>query len=254
MHDRAHFQIEERLITDTLSEYMDSVDTRRDLWPGIHDRLSQPRRTRIPVLARLAVVGAVVSLVAMLAIVRPWSLSDYYMSPFAAVAHAYEGLYELETVRYRVDGTNSSGQEFVELHQVDMVNRIEYWLSRQFLARRNSSGPKANTTYGATPRQLSLLLPETGTLDRPTQQVRVGRSFRIRSGTRRRGTPGHPSGNSEVFPGVVRPPKILSTRSSWLEMPKSTAIPSSTTGPIGGLNTRLGAIYLLWCARYAGNQ
>ena len=87
----------------------------------------------IPVLARLAVVGAVVSLVAMLAIVRPWSLSDYYMSPFAAVAHAYEGLYELETVRYRVDGTNSSGQEFVELYQVDMVNRIEYWVEQTVL-------------------------------------------------------------------------------------------------------------------------
>ena len=48
------------------------------------------------------------------------------MSPFAAVAHAYDGLFELETVRYRVDGTNSSGQEFVQHHQVDMVKRIDH--------------------------------------------------------------------------------------------------------------------------------
>ena len=59
-------------------------------------------------------------------VVRPWSLFDDSMTPFAAVAHAYEGLFELETVRYRVDGTNSTGNEFEELHQVDMVNRIEY--------------------------------------------------------------------------------------------------------------------------------
>ena len=128
MRDRGDFRIEERLIADTLSEYMDRVDTGRDLWPDIRDRLSQRRRTRAPSFVKLVAAAAVVALIAALAIVRPWSLSEDAMSPFAAVAHAYDGLYELETVRYRVDGTNVGGEQFVELHQVDMVKRIEYWV------------------------------------------------------------------------------------------------------------------------------
>ena len=48
------------------------------------------------------------------------------MSPFAAVAQAYDGLLNFETVFYRVDTTNIYGQDFVQHHQVDMVNRIDY--------------------------------------------------------------------------------------------------------------------------------
>ena len=102
-------RIEERLIGDALSEYMDRVEATRDLWPGIRDRLSQRRRTRFPVFARAAAATALVSLLAVLALVRPWSIFDDSMSPFAAVAHAYDGLFELETVRYRVDGTTAWG-------------------------------------------------------------------------------------------------------------------------------------------------
>ncbi len=133
MRDRGDPQIDERLISDTLSEFIDRVDTGRDLWPGIRDRLSQRRRAGVPVLVKLVAAAAVVALIVMLAIARPWSLFEDAMSPFAAVAHAYEGLYELETVRYRVDGTNGSGQEFVELYQVDMVNRIEYRVEQTVL-------------------------------------------------------------------------------------------------------------------------
>ena len=126
--------IEERLIGDSLTEHMDRVEATRDLWPGIRDRMSRRRRTKLPTLVRVAAATALVSLLAVLAIVRPWSLLDDSMSPFAAVAHAYDGLFELETVRYRVDGTNSSGQEFEQLHQVDMVNRIEHSVLRTDLS------------------------------------------------------------------------------------------------------------------------
>ena len=85
--------MDERLISDTLSEFIDRVDTGRNLWPGIRDRLSRRRRAGVPVLVKLVAAAAVVALIAMLAIARPWSLSEDAMSPFAAVAHAYEGLY-----------------------------------------------------------------------------------------------------------------------------------------------------------------
>ena len=48
------------------------------------------------------------------------------MSPFEAVTLAYAGLLDFETVFYRVDGTNIHGQDFVQHHQVDVVNRIDY--------------------------------------------------------------------------------------------------------------------------------
>ena len=126
MQRQGDFQIEGRLIGDALSEYMDRVDTTRDLWPGIRDRLSQRRRTRFPVFAKTLAATAIVALLALLAIVRPWSLFDDSMSPFAAVAHAYDGLLELETIRYRVDGIDSSGYQFIRNHQIDSVNRIHY--------------------------------------------------------------------------------------------------------------------------------
>ena len=47
-------------------------------------------------------------------------------NPFAAIARAYDGLLDFETVFYRVDGTNIHGQDFVQHHQVDVVNRIDY--------------------------------------------------------------------------------------------------------------------------------
>ena len=126
MIHRGDYQIEERLIGDALSEYMDRMDATRDLWSGIRERLSQRRRTRFPVFARAAAATALVSLLAVLALVRPWSIFDDSMSPFAAVAHAYDGLFELETIRYRVDGNDSLGQQYIRLDQVDMVNRIHY--------------------------------------------------------------------------------------------------------------------------------
>ena len=129
MQNRGDTLIDERLIQDALTEHIDRVDAIRDLWPGIRDRAGQRRRARFPLYARLAAATAIVSLLALLVIVRPWSLFDDSITPFAAVAHAYEGLLELETVRYRIDGTNSSGQQFEELHQVDMVNRIEHSIS-----------------------------------------------------------------------------------------------------------------------------
>jgi hypothetical protein len=44
MQRQGDFQIEGRPIGDALSEYMDRVDTTRDLWHGIRDGLSQRRR------------------------------------------------------------------------------------------------------------------------------------------------------------------------------------------------------------------
>ena len=126
MRNQGVSRIDERLIQDALTEQIDRVDATCDLWPDIRDRLSQRRRTRFPVFARVVAATAVVSVLALMVVVRPWSLFDDSMTPFAAVAHAYEGLFELETVRYRVDGTNSTGNEFEEHHQLDMVNRIEY--------------------------------------------------------------------------------------------------------------------------------
>ena len=126
MLHRCDSQIEGRLIGDALSEYMDRVDIGRDLWPGISDRLHQRKRTRFPGIARVLAATAVVSLLAILAMVRPWSIFDDSMSLFAAVAHAHDGLHELETLRYRVDGNDSFEQRYIGIHQVDMVNRIHY--------------------------------------------------------------------------------------------------------------------------------
>ena len=126
MLHRGDYQIEERLIGDALSEYMDRVNATREIWPEVRERLSRRRRTKLPILVRVAAATALVSLLAVLAIVRPWSLLDDSMSPFAAVAHAYEGLFELETVRFRIDGNDSLGQQYIRLDQVDMVNRIHY--------------------------------------------------------------------------------------------------------------------------------
>ena len=127
MRNQGDYWIEERLVGDVLSDYMDRVDATRDLWPGIRDRLVKRRRTGFPVFARVMVAAAFVSVLVVLFIVRPWSTSNDSMSPFTAVAHAYDGLVSLETVRYRVDGTDSLGQRYVSLHQVDMVDRIHYW-------------------------------------------------------------------------------------------------------------------------------
>ena len=126
MRNRGDTLIEERLIQDALTEHIDRVDATRDLWPGIRDSLSQRRQTRFPVYARVVAATAIVSLLALLVIARPWSLFDDSMSPFAAVAHAYDGLIELETVRYRIDSSGSLENQYSTLLQVDLVNRIEY--------------------------------------------------------------------------------------------------------------------------------
>lgn len=126
MRNRDEARIEEQLIQDALTEHIDRVNDTRDLWPDIRDRLSQRRRTRFPVYARVAAATVVVALLALLVIVRPWSLFDDSMTPFAAVAHAYDGLIELETVRYRIDSSGSLGNQYSTLLQVDLVNSIEY--------------------------------------------------------------------------------------------------------------------------------
>ncbi len=142
-------RIEERLIGDALNEYMNRVDIGRDLWPTISDRLSRRKWTRFPKIAAVVATTAVVSLLAILGVVRPWSIFDDSMSLFAAVAHAYDGLYEFETVRYRVDGDDSFGQHYVGIHQVDMVNHIRYsatWLGTDHAS--NSPGTESITVNG----------------------------------------------------------------------------------------------------------
>ena len=124
-------RIEGWLIADALREYMDRVDIGRDLWPNISDRLRHRKRTRFPTIARVMATTAIVSLLAILAVARPWSIFDGSTSLFAAVGHAYDSLYEFETVRYQVDGDDSFGQHYASIHQVDMVNHIRYsvtWL------------------------------------------------------------------------------------------------------------------------------
>ena len=99
MQNRGDSLIDERLIQDSLTEHIDRVDAERDLWPGIRDRLNQRRRTRFPVYARVVAATAIVSLLALLVVVRPWSLFDDSVTPFAAVAHAYEGLVDFASRR-----------------------------------------------------------------------------------------------------------------------------------------------------------
>ena len=192
MGDRGGRQIDERLISNTLSEYMDPVDTGHDLWPGIHNRLSQRRRARLPVPARLVAAAAVVSLIAILAVVQPWFPSEDSTYPFAAAAHAYEGLFELETVRYRVDGTNSGGQEFVELHQVDMVNRIEYWVLQ--IVTRPPPG-----AVGGAPRQEFVRIDGYHYIRRPPTVAEPLASEQPSSESS--------SGGWSLFPDPIRHPK-----------------------------------------------
>ncbi len=116
-----------------LKHYFEQEGSKGDLspdeWATVLSRVKARRQSgwaRVPALVKLVAAAAVVALIAALPIIRPSFLSEDAMSPFAAVAHAYEGLFELETVRYHVDGTNSSGQEFVQHHQVDMVKRIDH--------------------------------------------------------------------------------------------------------------------------------
>ena len=118
--------IEERLIEDALAEYLGRVEPTRDVWLGVRNRLSQQSRSRSSVLVKAITATAVALFFAVLMVVRPWSLFDETMSPFAAVAHAYDGLVELETVSYRIDSSGSQGNQYSILRQVDLVNRIEY--------------------------------------------------------------------------------------------------------------------------------
>ena len=210
MGGRGDPQIDERLISDTLNGYMNRVDAGRDLWPDIRDRLSQRRRARVPVFVKLVAAAAAVSLIALLAIARPWSLSEDAMSTFAAVAHAYDGLHESETVRYRVDGTNISGQEFVQRHQVDMVNRIDYSVLQIV------TGPRA---VGGARRQ---------------EFVRIGGYHYIRRSpeiaepfaSEQRGSESS-SGGWSLFPDAMRHPK---DGHPWVPFGKLGGIPWSREG------------------------
>ena len=133
--------IEERLIEDALAEYMGRVEPKRDLWPEVRDRLSQRSRSSFSIRVRIITATAVVLLLATLVVLRPWSFFEETMSPFAAVAHAYDGLFELETIQYRINGTNSTGNEFEEHHQLDMVNRIGFWVLHAELPKISDSDP-----------------------------------------------------------------------------------------------------------------
>lgn len=138
-------RIEERLIEDALAENMGRVEPTRDLWLGVRDRLSQKSRIRSSVLTMVITASVVAILITVFLVVRPWSLFDETITPFAAVApftaatpfaavvpfvavaHAYDGLHELETLHYRVDVIDSTGYQFVRHHQIDMVNRVHYY-------------------------------------------------------------------------------------------------------------------------------
>ena len=141
MRNQGDSRIDERLIADALTDHLDRVDPTRDLWPGVRERLSQRRPATFLPFARVVAATVIVSLLALLVIVQPWSLFDDSMTPFAAVAHAYDGLFELETIRYRVDGTNSIGNAFEERYQLDMVNRIQYWVLHADLPKLYDSDP-----------------------------------------------------------------------------------------------------------------
>ena len=65
MRNQGDYWIEERLVGDALSEYMDRVDATRDLWPGIRERVVNRRRTGFPVFARVIVAAAFVSVLVM---------------------------------------------------------------------------------------------------------------------------------------------------------------------------------------------
>ena len=130
MRHQGDSHIQEQLIGDTLSEYLDRVNAWRDLWPEVRDRAPLRKRAAFPPLLKALAAVAAVSLIVVAALVQPWSPSDP-ASHFLAVAHAYDGLFELETVRYRVDGDDSFGQRYVQLSQVDNVKRVHYsalWL------------------------------------------------------------------------------------------------------------------------------
>ena len=241
--------IEERLIGDSLTEHMDRVEATRDLWPGIRDRMSRRRRTKLPILVRVAAATAVVSLFAVMVIVRPWSLLDDSMSPFAAVAHAYDGLFELETVRYRVDGMNSSGQKFVQQHQVDMVNRIEHSVLRTDL----SSVP--GLAVGGNSRQEFLKINgkhyirhSTAVVEEFASEQWVSESsaagWALFPDAMRHPKEGYPWAPFSEFGGLgaVRTLKSLSTRLNSLGTPRSTASPPYTTGPQGCLRPSMKAI------------
>ena len=133
--------IEERLIEGALAEYMGRVEPTRDVWPGVRDRLRQRSQSSFSIRVRIITATAVVLLLATLVVLRPWSFFEETMSPFAAVAHAYDGLFELETIKYRINGTNSNGNTFEEHHQLDMVNHIEYWVLHAELPKISDSDP-----------------------------------------------------------------------------------------------------------------
>ena len=140
MRHQGDSHIQERLIGDTLSDYLGRVNAGRDLWPGIRDRAPLWKRAAFPPLLKALAAVAAVSLIVVAALVQPWFPPDSE-SHFLAVAHAYDGLFELETVRYRLDGNDSFGQRFVQLSQVDNVNRIHYsvlWLGTNSTDGRRS--------------------------------------------------------------------------------------------------------------------
>ena len=123
--------LNEQYIKETTELKVASIAPRRDIWRLIREEIARPEtRPRIP-WARVLVTATVVLAIMVLAQLASWYGEERRSSPWGAVAQAYEGLLSLETVKYRVDGSNSDGSRFTQLFQVDFPGQIYYralWL------------------------------------------------------------------------------------------------------------------------------
>ena len=128
MSSTSPFEVDEQLIAEALSDRLDRIAPRKDLWQKVQSEAFQPRpRFRIGRLARLVVVAGLLALAAMLALLQPWSGDEATLiSPAMAVAKAYEGLISVDTAHIRIETENNQGLRVLELRQVDVVNKIGY--------------------------------------------------------------------------------------------------------------------------------
>ena len=124
--------LNEQLIRETTESKVASIAPRRDIWRSVQEKVLRPKaRLRLPWFRILATVGAVLTVIIAAQAVIWYNEDGRSSSPLVAVAEAYEGLFSLETVRYRIDGSNSDGTRFTQLFQVDLPRQIFYralWL------------------------------------------------------------------------------------------------------------------------------